>query len=196
MQPPACPITHLPIVDPVVDPDGHSYEREAILGWLKNHATSPITRSRLTADQLRPNFALKDICNHSQHHSQHYHSQHHSQHDHNDRQKQEDERVIRALKCNKAAWRHVRASWEDINSLVEFAASVYRSERGTLTPSQWKQYVVGKLSAAWMNEALIPMNVRDCVVIALQQLESGCPDEETDIEGALRNHISRYVSNK
>ncbi len=37
-----CPITHQLMTDPVVDPDGHSYERSAIENWLKEHSTSPI----------------------------------------------------------------------------------------------------------------------------------------------------------
>jgi hypothetical protein len=37
-----CPITHELMTDPVIDPDGNSYERSAIENWLKQHATSPI----------------------------------------------------------------------------------------------------------------------------------------------------------
>ena len=39
-----CPITAEIMVDPVVDPDGNSYERQAIETWLARHGTSPITR--------------------------------------------------------------------------------------------------------------------------------------------------------
>lgn len=54
-----CPITHELMADPVIDPDGNSYERRAIEGWLQQNGTSPITRSALSASDLRPNRALK-----------------------------------------------------------------------------------------------------------------------------------------
>lgn len=37
-----CPITRELMTDPVVDPDGNSYERSAIENWLQEHSTSPI----------------------------------------------------------------------------------------------------------------------------------------------------------
>jgi len=37
-----CPITHELMTDPVIDPDGNSYERSAIENWLKENSTSPI----------------------------------------------------------------------------------------------------------------------------------------------------------
>lgn len=61
-QPPTtffCPITHELMVDPVIDPDGNSYERRAIEGWLQHNNTSPITRTPLLVTDLRPNRALK-----------------------------------------------------------------------------------------------------------------------------------------
>lgn len=39
-----CPITRELMIDPVIDPDGNSYERSAIENWLKQHSTSPIVR--------------------------------------------------------------------------------------------------------------------------------------------------------
>lgn len=54
-----CPITHELMVDPVIDPDGNSYERHAIQDWLRHNGTSPITRTPLSAADLRPNRALK-----------------------------------------------------------------------------------------------------------------------------------------
>ena len=56
-----CPITHDIMQDPVVDGDGVSYERYAITQWLGKHNTSPVTRNKLTVDQLRPNRALKEL---------------------------------------------------------------------------------------------------------------------------------------
>lgn len=55
---PICPITQEVLRDPVIDPSGHTYEKSAILDWLKNHNTSPITRTPLRAEQLVPNRAL------------------------------------------------------------------------------------------------------------------------------------------
>mmetsp|Transcript_26143 Transcript_26143/g.38717 ORF Transcript_26143/g.38717 Transcript_26143/m.38717 type:complete len:306 (-) Transcript_26143:915-1832(-) len=54
-----CPITDEVMVDPVVDPEGNSYERAAIENWLVHNNTSPITRAPLTASQLVPNRSLK-----------------------------------------------------------------------------------------------------------------------------------------
>jgi hypothetical protein len=56
-----CPITLEIMTDPVVDNAGHSYEREAIMACLAKKAESPITRNPLTADQLSPNYALRDL---------------------------------------------------------------------------------------------------------------------------------------
>jgi len=55
-----CPITGEVMKDPVVDPEGNSYERAAIEEWLKRERTSPLTRSPLTEEQLAPNRALRD----------------------------------------------------------------------------------------------------------------------------------------
>lgn len=56
-----CPITSQRLVDPVVDPEGNTYERSAILDWLRRNPISPITRSPLTPDQLVPNRALASL---------------------------------------------------------------------------------------------------------------------------------------
>jgi hypothetical protein len=48
-----CPITFSPIREPVRDPSGHIYEQAAIRAWLDSgHATSPLTRQRLTSEDL------------------------------------------------------------------------------------------------------------------------------------------------
>lgn len=47
------------MTDPVIDPDGNSYERRAIEGWLQQNGTSPITRVALAVADLRPNRALQ-----------------------------------------------------------------------------------------------------------------------------------------
>ena len=55
-----CPISHDLMVDPVVDPEGNTYDRASIEQWLARNPTSPITRSRMTKDDLKPNRALAD----------------------------------------------------------------------------------------------------------------------------------------
>jgi len=62
-----CPITHELMVDPVIDPDGNSYERKAIEDWLRQNGTSPITRTNLSAADLRPNRALKQAIDEYRH---------------------------------------------------------------------------------------------------------------------------------
>lgn len=48
-----CPITLEEIVDPVITPCGHTYERLAIEKWLLNHWECPVDRRPLFAYQLR-----------------------------------------------------------------------------------------------------------------------------------------------
>ena len=55
-----CPISGDIMKDPVVDPEGNTYERSEIEKWLSSIQTSPITRCILNKDQLSPNRALKD----------------------------------------------------------------------------------------------------------------------------------------
>lgn len=62
-----CCITHAVMQDPVMDPEGNTYEHSAILEWLTNHnRQSPITRNSLHAHQLVPNRALRDTIQSSQ----------------------------------------------------------------------------------------------------------------------------------
>ena len=56
-----CPITGDIMSDPVIDPDGHSYERDAILKWLDNKNISPMTRNPLLSTDLRTNLTLRNI---------------------------------------------------------------------------------------------------------------------------------------
>ena len=55
-----CPLTGETFVDAVVDREGNTYERIAIMSWLSKTATSPITRAPLTASDLVPNRAIMD----------------------------------------------------------------------------------------------------------------------------------------
>ncbi len=57
-----CPISRERMRDPVIAADGHTYERAAIEQWLRKSATSPVTRARMTATTLIPNFALRAIA--------------------------------------------------------------------------------------------------------------------------------------
>lgn len=41
----SCPITRELMRDPVIAADGHTYDREAIEMWLRNHDTSPKVRT-------------------------------------------------------------------------------------------------------------------------------------------------------
>jgi len=55
-----CPISGALMREPVVDPEGNTFDREGIERWLARNPTSPLTRSPLTAGQLKPNRALAD----------------------------------------------------------------------------------------------------------------------------------------
>ena len=56
-----CSITHEIMKEPVMDPEGNTYERNAIEEWLRREQNSPITRSPLQISELRPNRALRDL---------------------------------------------------------------------------------------------------------------------------------------
>ena len=55
-----CPITRLPMCDPVVCADGNSYERSQITAWLKRKKTSPVTGAALKHTFLLPNHCLRN----------------------------------------------------------------------------------------------------------------------------------------
>lgn len=55
-----CPITSEIMKDPVIGPDGHTYERTAIEQWLSQNTTSPITREVMALSMLIPNIALRN----------------------------------------------------------------------------------------------------------------------------------------
>ncbi len=56
------PITYQAMEDPVVSPEGVSYERSSILKWLSEHDKCPITRTPLRASDLKSNLVLKKVC--------------------------------------------------------------------------------------------------------------------------------------
>lgn len=61
-----CPISLEIMTDPMVAADGHSYQKESIIGWLsKGNKRSPITGANLSFPILYDNFILKKIINES-----------------------------------------------------------------------------------------------------------------------------------
>jgi E3 ubiquitin-protein ligase RGLG len=54
-----CPITQDIMSDPVIASDGFTYDRPAIVQWLTNKRTSPMTGAALASNQLIPNHALR-----------------------------------------------------------------------------------------------------------------------------------------
>jgi len=50
--------------EPVLAPDGYTYEKHAIEAWLNEHGTSPQTRQFMGREDLVPNRALKDLIEH------------------------------------------------------------------------------------------------------------------------------------
>jgi hypothetical protein len=56
-----CPITFGLIHDPVIDPEGNTYERSAITNWIGVNGTSPITRHTVSIEVLYPNHAIEEL---------------------------------------------------------------------------------------------------------------------------------------
>lgn len=55
-----CPITLGIMSDPVIGPDGQTYERKAIQQWLSTSSVSPITKQPMNSCNLITNIALRD----------------------------------------------------------------------------------------------------------------------------------------
>eukprot|EP00571_Detonula_confervacea_P001980 CAMPEP_0172319808 /NCGR_PEP_ID=MMETSP1058-20130122/38775_1 /TAXON_ID=83371 /ORGANISM="Detonula confervacea, Strain CCMP 353" /LENGTH=593 /DNA_ID=CAMNT_0013034935 /DNA_START=111 /DNA_END=1892 /DNA_ORIENTATION=+ len=55
-----CPLTKEMMLEPMVDFEGNSYERIAILKYLETHITSPVTGNPLSSMHLTPNTAIID----------------------------------------------------------------------------------------------------------------------------------------
>ena len=53
-----CPITRMPMQDPVIAADGYSYERAELLRWTSKNKTSPVTGGALD-DFIMPNHNLR-----------------------------------------------------------------------------------------------------------------------------------------
>jgi hypothetical protein len=57
-----CPITYQIFRDPVIAGDGHTYERAAIVRWILEHGTSPLTRQPLNINELQADDYLKNLA--------------------------------------------------------------------------------------------------------------------------------------
>lgn len=56
-----CPITREVMLYPVVASDGQSYEKFAIVAWLKEHNTSPMTNKIMKSNKIIQNFTLRSM---------------------------------------------------------------------------------------------------------------------------------------
>jgi len=56
-----CPITNMPMQDPVIAPDGISYEKQAIKKWFSKKKTSPVSGKTLKHTFLIPNHNLRNV---------------------------------------------------------------------------------------------------------------------------------------
>lgn len=56
-----CPITNMPMQDPVIAPDGMSYEKKAIEKWFARRNTSPVSGETLKHTFLIPNHSLRNV---------------------------------------------------------------------------------------------------------------------------------------
>jgi len=52
------------IHEPVIDPEGHTFEKVAIVGWIRENGSSPYTsRTELSIGDLFPNHAITELLN-------------------------------------------------------------------------------------------------------------------------------------
>lgn len=54
-----CPLTKQLFVDPVNTPSGNTYERAAIMEYIREHGKDPLSKQKLKASHLSPNNATK-----------------------------------------------------------------------------------------------------------------------------------------
>jgi U-box domain len=54
-----CPITLELMIWPTVSKYGHTFEKHAILAWLKRGSSCPLSRQQLSAADLQPNYSLR-----------------------------------------------------------------------------------------------------------------------------------------
>lgn len=56
-----CPISTEIIKNPIITPDGFTYEKQELKNWIKIHGNEPITHTPLSENQLTYNFAFKKV---------------------------------------------------------------------------------------------------------------------------------------
>ena len=56
-----CPISLTLIEDPVITPDGITYDKKSLLAWLKKSKNDPFTKKEIKEKELYPNLSLKNI---------------------------------------------------------------------------------------------------------------------------------------
>jgi len=56
-----CPITLDLFHYPVIDPEGNTFEQEAIVTWIRTHGVSPLSRTQLSIHDLYPNYAIRQL---------------------------------------------------------------------------------------------------------------------------------------
>ena len=56
-----CPITYQVMTDPVLAPDGKTYERQAITTYLNTNGISPFTRAPMNSGELTTNLIVKTL---------------------------------------------------------------------------------------------------------------------------------------
>jgi len=56
-----CPITFGLIHNPVIDPEGNTFERVAVETWIEKNESSPLTRTPLSIKDLYPNLAITEL---------------------------------------------------------------------------------------------------------------------------------------
>lgn len=102
-----CPLTQEVMREPVVDPEGNTYERSAIEAWLEKNNTSPITRKTLRREELVPNRALRDVI------AEHYKS----------KVRPEHRTVVVSMECCVSQGRRIRS--DDYHSSPTFQSSIF-----------------------------------------------------------------------
>ncbi|GBF91442.1 hypothetical protein Rsub_04182 [Raphidocelis subcapitata] len=55
-----CPLTYNVMTDPVTTPGGITYQRDALVAWIRRHGTDPVTGHALAESQPYPNINLRD----------------------------------------------------------------------------------------------------------------------------------------
>jgi hypothetical protein len=49
------------MTQPVVTPSGGSFNRPALMEWIRQHHTDPVSGAPLRSDQVFPNLAMRDL---------------------------------------------------------------------------------------------------------------------------------------